>query len=146
MQLHCFDSYRHDHEWLLGDSGYPLEPSLLTPFSNPGDGSPESRFNVKFTSARLVVEQAIGMLKGRWRCLCKQRKLHYKPTTASKIINACSVLHNICIDNFDADDEYEEYDEPYNANDLIHFPAGKALHTEGNNNRSEIMNYINRDQ
>lgn len=72
--------------------------------------------------------------------------LHYKPTTASKIINACSVLNNICIDNFDAVDEYEEYDESYNANDLIHFPAGNALHTEGNNNRSEIMNYINRDQ
>ncbi|XP_029348450.1 putative nuclease HARBI1 [Acyrthosiphon pisum] len=146
VRNHLSNTYRRDHEWLLGDSGYPLEPWLLTPFNNPGDGSPESRFNVKFTSARSVVERAIGMLKGRWRCLCKQRMLHYKPTIASKIINACAVFHNICIDNFDAVGEDEEYDEPYNANDLIHFPAGNALHTEGNNNRSEIMDYINRVQ
>ncbi|CAI6366825.1 unnamed protein product [Macrosiphum euphorbiae] len=119
VRNHLSNTYRRDHEWLLGDSGYPLEPWLLTPFNNPGDGSPESRFNVKFTSARSVVERAIGMLK---------------------------VLHNICIDNFDAVGEDEEYDEPYNANDLIHFPAGNALHTEGNNNRSEIMDYINRVQ
>ncbi|XP_022165318.1 putative nuclease HARBI1, partial [Myzus persicae] len=130
IRNHLSNTYRRDHEWLLGDSGYPLEPWLLTPFSNPGDGSPESRFNVKFTSARSVVERAIGMLKGRWRCLCKQRMLHYKPTIASKIINACAVLHNICIENFDAAYEDEEYDELYNANDLIHFPAGNALHTE----------------
>jgi len=146
IRNHLSNTYRRDHEWLLGDSGYPLEPWLLTPFSNPGDGSPESRFNVKFTSARSVVERAIGMLKGRWRCLCKQRMLHYKPTIASKIINACAVLHNICIENFDVAYEDEDYDEPYNANDLIHFPAGNALHTEGNNNRLEIMDYINRVQ
>jgi len=146
IRNHLSNTYRHDHEWLLGDSGYPLEPWLLTPFSNPEDGSLESRFNNKFTSARSIVERAIGMLKGRWRCLCKQRMLHYKPTTASKIINACSVLHNICIDNFDANSEDEEYYEPYDANDQVQFPAGNALHTEGNNNRSEIMDYIQRNQ
>lgn len=45
-----------DHEWLLGDSGYPLEPQLLTPFSHPFGGSPESKYNEKFNSARSVVE------------------------------------------------------------------------------------------
>lgn len=34
-----------------------------------------------------------------FRCLLKDRILHYKPEKASCIINACVVLHNICINN-----------------------------------------------
>lgn len=142
IRNHLSNVYRVDHEWLLGDSGYPLEPWLLTPFSHPVNGSLESRYNTKFNSARSVVERAIGMLKGRWRCLCKQRMLHYKPTTSSKIINACSVLHNICIENFDTISE-EVYYESHNANETVQFPARNALHTEGNNNCVEVMDYIN---
>lgn len=82
------------------------------------------------------------MLKGRWRCLYKQRMLHYKPTTCSKIINACSVLHNICIENFDTISEEEVYCESHNANETVQFPAGNALHTVGNNNRVKVMDYI----
>lgn len=33
------------------------------------------------------------------RCLLKDRTLHYKPEKASSIINACIVLHNMCITN-----------------------------------------------
>lgn len=29
----------------------------------------------------------------------KHRVLHYSPVKASKIINACVILHNICIEN-----------------------------------------------
>lgn len=35
----------------------------------------------------------------RFRCLLKHRVLHYTPETASKIINACVILHNMCIAN-----------------------------------------------
>jgi len=37
--------------------------------------------------------------------LLKHRVLHYEPLKASKIINACVVLHNICIDNNVSDDD-----------------------------------------
>lgn len=32
-----------------------------------------------------------------FRCLLKHRTLHYSPNKASRIINACVVLHNLCI-------------------------------------------------
>jgi hypothetical protein len=32
-----------------------------------------------------------------FRCLLKHRTLHYAPKKASKIINSCVVLHNLCI-------------------------------------------------
>jgi hypothetical protein len=37
-----------------------------------------------------------GRLKGRFRCLLKDRSLHYNPIKAAKIIYSCGVLHNIC--------------------------------------------------
>ena len=71
------------------------------------------------------------MLKTRFRCLLKHRVLHYCPTKASKIINACVILHNMCIENqvplleIDPEDEidgidfgmYDDLEDPiYEAN------------------------------
>ncbi len=51
------------------------------------------------TKLRNVVERCNGLLKGRFRCLLKHRTMHYQPSVASKIINACACLHNWCIEN-----------------------------------------------
>ncbi|XP_051170906.1 putative nuclease HARBI1 [Leptopilina boulardi] len=82
--------------WILGDSGYTLTPTLITPFHNPERGSPSERFNIAFVTCRSIVERTIGILKARWRCLRKERALHYDPVTAGRIVNMCCVLHNIC--------------------------------------------------
>ncbi|XP_029839133.2 uncharacterized protein LOC115322887 [Ixodes scapularis] len=37
------------------------------------------------------------LLKSRFRCLQRHRALFYHPTTATVIISACAVLHNICL-------------------------------------------------
>jgi len=98
--------------FLLGDSGYPLRPWLLTPLQ--GDfprGSPEERYNRRHKSARSIIERCNGVLKARFRCLLKHRVLHYSPTKASHIINACCVLHNICINNNLPPAEDEGHDE-----------------------------------
>ncbi|XP_050022702.1 putative nuclease HARBI1 [Dermacentor andersoni] len=74
----CHDSYVWRHspllgrltrnlrrgEWVLGDSGYPLEPWLLTPVpGHPGIDTPEGRYNQAHASMRNVVERGIGVLK-----------------------------------------------------------------------------------
>ena len=96
VREHLRNAYRDGHTWLLGDSGYPLEPWLLTPFENPNSDE-QQMFNNRFAKARSIVERAIGVLKGRWRCLTRQRMLHYQPRTASQMINACAAMHNICL-------------------------------------------------
>lgn len=82
----------------LGDSGYPLEPWLFTPFANPNENSPESKFNSELNSVRNVIERTNGILKGRFRCLSKHRTLLYHPTKAANIIYTGCVLHNIALD------------------------------------------------
>ncbi|KYN19879.1 PREDICTED: putative nuclease HARBI1 [Trachymyrmex cornetzi] len=81
--------------WLLGDSGYPLLPYLMTPKLNQPARSPSASYTDRHATARCTVERTIGIWKGRWRCLRKERALHYTPEFAALIINATCVLHNI---------------------------------------------------
>ncbi|XP_050316916.1 putative nuclease HARBI1 [Bactrocera neohumeralis] len=88
--------------WLLGDSGYPLEPWCLTPFRNPEEGSTQARFNEAHSKARCVVERTIGILKGRWKILSNDKRSRYKPEKMAQFGNVCAALHNICIHFKDA--------------------------------------------
>lgn len=49
---------------------------------NAPEGSPEAKYTKHFVRARSAVERCIGVLKGRWRCLRKERALHYRPEFA----------------------------------------------------------------
>lgn len=52
------------------------------------------------------------MLKNRFRCLLKYRSLHYHPTTAAKIVNACCVLHNLCLERNIPDVQEPHVEDP----------------------------------
>jgi len=110
-----------------GDSAYPLLPYLMTPIRNVPEGTPSARYTQRLVKARSCIERCIGVLKGRWRCLRKERALHYTPEVAgmidimyyqvyimytsitinvniayiflilARIVNAACVLHNIAV-------------------------------------------------
>ncbi|KAK3911221.1 Putative nuclease [Frankliniella fusca] len=90
----CFNE--DQNSWLLGDSAYPREPWLLTPIVGAPPGSPEEYYTELHCKARNCVERCYGVLKGRFRCLLKDRVLHYRPAKAGRIVKACCVLHNMC--------------------------------------------------
>lgn len=92
-----FDISKRSSGWLLGDSGYPLEPWLIVPYRNAAENSPEAIFNQVHSQARNYIERTIGILKGRWRILLSERKCRYDPTKLAKITTICCVLHNMCI-------------------------------------------------
>ncbi|KAJ8911925.1 hypothetical protein NQ315_016266 [Exocentrus adspersus] len=85
------------NSWLLGDSGYPLQPWLMIPFHNAAPNSPEDRFNQRHAAARNCIERRNGVLKTRFRCLLHERTLRYDPEFVGQIIIACAVLHNMCV-------------------------------------------------
>lgn len=80
-----------------GDSGYPLEPWLLTQFLRAAVNSPEDRFNAVHRKMRNCIERVNGILKMRWRCLLGERMLRYQPEQVIKFVNVCCALHNVCI-------------------------------------------------
>lgn len=79
--------------WLLGDSGFGIEPFLITPYRNAEMGSSQHNFNKRHAAARNIVERTIGNLKICFRSLLNT--LYYHPRKVIKICNVCCALHNI---------------------------------------------------
>nr|XP_042909557.1 putative nuclease HARBI1 [Parasteatoda tepidariorum] len=126
--------------FLLGDSGYPLEPWCITPYSNPRSHYQE-RYNDVHRRTRSVVERTIGCLKRRFRLLdLSGGILQYTPQKVCKIVMAASVLHNICLDY-----SVPLPDEPYNLeipDPLIDPPNSRILLESGRNSRKNRSNFV----
>ena len=75
---------------ILGDPAYPL----LTWLMNATSTAKERLFNYRQSRGRMVVEDAFGRLKGRWRCLMK--RMDTNVCSVPNIVASCVVLHNIC--------------------------------------------------
>ncbi|XP_050309680.1 putative nuclease HARBI1 [Anthonomus grandis grandis] len=141
VKQHLERSYNQgDHNtWLIGDSGYPLQPWLMTPFHNPAINTPEGRFNDIHARARNCIERCNGVLKSRFRCLLRERVLRYSPEKVGKIVNACSILHNICIAaNLELDENIVNEEEINN--ERFQNDAQDNIFRQGEATRRRIVN------
>lgn len=79
---------------LLGDSGFPCKPWLLTPILRPRNEA-ERKYNVAHRKTRVIIEQAFGRWKRRFHSM--HAELRLSPSKACKIIITTCVLHNIAV-------------------------------------------------
>ena len=119
-------------KYYLVDAGYGAKPGLLPPFrcvryhlnewgTNPVQNEKEL-FNHRHSSLRIIVEQAIGALKRRFKIL-DDASPFFPFETQVDIVVACCIIHNWVIE--DGSDEFNEPDESdEDTNDIVH--AGTA--------------------
>lgn len=136
---------------LLGDSGYPLEPWVITPFRSTTENSNESFFNAQHSKGRSIIERTFGLLKARFRCLLAARELHYTPKKAVQLLNVCCALHNICLlYNVQLQNEdipipiYEDTPSTSSNDDLPTTSSSSNFTNIAKNIRNEIMNNMQR--
>ena len=85
-------------------------------------------FNYWHSSARMMVEQAFGILKSRFEIL---RHGRYPPEEMGRIFMACVTIHNLAIDSNDTwehgEEDPEEEEEPAEGD----ADGGDDLHVDG---------------
>ncbi|KAK2725777.1 hypothetical protein QYM36_000310 [Artemia franciscana] len=78
----------------VADEAFPLKMNIMRPF--PGGLSVADRqkrvYNYRLSRARLVVENAFGILAARWRIF--NSPINCKLETVDSIVKACCCLHN----------------------------------------------------
>ena len=80
---------------IIANAAYPLKPWLMKPYINNGSlSAQQKKLNFRLSHARVVVEHAFGLLKGRWRCL--RTRLAVDVSRVPELVAACCILHNIC--------------------------------------------------
>lgn len=76
----------------VADEAFPLRRNLMRPF--PGRALPPEKrvFNYRLSRARLVVENAFGILSSQWRIY--RRTVELSPEVAEICVKATCILHN----------------------------------------------------
>ncbi|XP_046863156.1 putative nuclease HARBI1 [Xenia sp. Carnegie-2017] len=111
--------------FLIGDPAYPLLKHLMKNYAGANLGHEKEYFNYRLNRARIQIERAFGLLKGRWRCL-----LHPLECDIEKVslhVTAACILHNICQEG---NAEYLQEWDDRNNDDLDY-------HSESNSTREE---------
>lgn len=131
-----FEAGEFGQSYLLGDSGYPLEPYLMTPISQP-ENPPDHNYNRSHTQTRVVIEQTFGVLKSRFRCLHKSGgSLQYEPVKCARIAVACMLLHNYCVKRRIPLNDNIEYEDPAQIDNIA---QGGHVGVQGRAVRRELV-------
>ncbi|CAN8008569.1 unnamed protein product, partial [Ixodes pacificus] len=92
---------------ILGDAAYPVGEHLIMPLRNYGKMTQAQKdFNFKLSQTGVKMENALGVMKARFRQLLLLE--FWRVKKATKFMLTCCVLHNFCILNRGVDFPAEE--------------------------------------
>lgn len=76
----------------VSDDAFALRANIMKPFAHSNLSSSQILFNKRLSSARVKVENAFGILAGRFRIL--NTTIALEPQKARKVVLTCCYLHN----------------------------------------------------
>ncbi|KAK5931211.1 hypothetical protein CgunFtcFv8_027378 [Champsocephalus gunnari] len=80
---------------MVGDAAFPLKPYLMRPYPGKNLTHQKSIFNYRLSRARMVVENAFGILASRWRIF--PRRINPLPKNVDTLVVAGCILHNFLL-------------------------------------------------
>ncbi|CAF2520751.1 unnamed protein product [Rotaria sp. Silwood2] len=117
---------------LIADSAFALHATLLKPYPQRSNmPHAHSVFNYRLSRWRSTVERAFGLLKTRFRCLHK--KIEFDLSHTITIVQAATILHNICITDNDGADMGWNISEP------VHKKSACCINTAGGTEIREAL-------
>ena len=138
FEIMCTNNHFPHDSHILGDAAYRLTKYIMVPFKDNGHLlERQIIFNKRLSSARMMVERSIGLLKGRFRSLLDTLPL-YRTDLIPKYIIACCILHNICLMHNDIIDIPVIVNEHNN----VQVEPVEDRQREGIDKRNAIMYYI----
>lgn len=126
--------------YLIGDGAYPNLSWLLVPYKNYGTLTTQQKlFNKYLSSNRIYIEQAFGLLKGRFQ---KLRALDFGDlATAIRFVVAVACLHNLGLrEEVDSYSFFENDIRNSDSTDPNNFAPPFEENISGNEKRNMIAN------
>lgn len=80
---------------MVGDAAFPLKPYLMRPYPGQNLTHQKRIFNYRLSRARMVVENAFGILASRWRIF--YRRINLLPKNVDTLVVAACILHNFLL-------------------------------------------------
>lgn len=97
FQNMCTEINFPENSHILGDSAYMIQKYIMTPFRDNGHlTETEINYNKIHSSARMMVERSLGLLKGRFRSILDNLPMT-RTDLIPKYIVVCCIMHNICL-------------------------------------------------
>ncbi|KAL0370020.1 UNVERIFIED_CONTAM: protein ALP1-like [Sesamum angustifolium] len=93
----CLSEETELREYIVGDSGFPLLPWLVTPYQGKERSEAKVEFNKRLLATHFIAQKALARLKEVWRMI---RGDMWRPDKHKlpRFILVCCILHNIVID------------------------------------------------
>ncbi|XP_039306037.1 protein ANTAGONIST OF LIKE HETEROCHROMATIN PROTEIN 1-like [Solenopsis invicta] len=138
----CTDQYFPENSHLLGDAAYGIQKYVIVPFKDNGHlTNAQITYNIHLSQARMMIERAIGLLKGRFRSLLDKLPMT-RTDLIPKYIVACCILHNICLNRNDFLDIPVIVQQNEFAQNVNNGPVLQGLRQEGIEKRNAIIYYL----
>ena len=97
FQKMCTEENFPEDSHLLGDAAYGIQKYIMILFRDNGHLTEiETNYNKIYSSACMMAERSLGLLKGHFRSILDTLPMT-RTDLIAKYVVACCILHNICL-------------------------------------------------